>query len=196
MQLLKIKEVGIISGYVSLLIGIFFFEIRPFIIFLGVVVEFFVLLIIFLLVNILRKDKPKSNDPPLVNILAAGLALGAFQGLILSVYGLGLESFDQRQQDEENLIWNILALAVPLFVFNMAGIFKKKFDAFLIADLRKNLFTNAFAFTGIIFSIILIHELIEDEAPGLSVSIVAGSRVIFELWMNHFQKSKVPNKIK
>ncbi|MBI3133858.1 MAG: hypothetical protein HYZ14_04205 [Bacteroidetes bacterium] len=191
MKSITLKEVGIVTGYIILLIGIIVYEWKPFSLFLSFIVEYSIILVVYAFLWLHRGVSKRSDEPPLLYVLLAGFAFGLFQGGLLLFIVRESESGAAWRDDQSDLGWTITALAIPIAIFHFVPVISRLKDPTIMDERRSLIFTSAIAFLATNFGGLIAFTIFKDSFPKAVVVVMVSLRIFFEVWMTHFQK---PNR--
>jgi hypothetical protein len=186
----RLKEIGVFVGYLTLLVGVIYFDWRPFGIFLSVIVEYFVVLVLYSFLYFHRGVSKPIGETSFVNIFVPAMAVGIINtGFAMSLVStLILRS--EYQVEMENLWWSVSAIALTLFVLHGLFIRAKWSSNQLMDKYRSMVYTGIMAFVAMNIGGVLALEVSKNNEDHIVVITMVTMRLIFEVWMNHFQKSK------
>lgn len=188
MKFSLIKEIGIILGYLCFLFGVFYFEWEAFAVFISFVVEYFIILLIYVFLRLHPKVSKRSDEPSLGTVLIAGLCLGALNVAFGQVLIFDTMTFSEQRLQMQNLEWVVMALALPMLALHAGSIWLKWSSPHLIDDQRALIFTGVIALSAMNIGGMIVWSVNNYKNPDLVLVTMVIIRRVFEVWMNHFQK--------
>lgn len=189
MQLLKIKEAGIISGYIFMLVGIYLFDYEPFILFITFLLDYFASVVILAITDYFDKSK-KSSVFNFFHILITGALLGIIQTAFIMLLAYLMEGKSTFAAHQNDLYWLIPLIFIPTLILKTIPLFGENFNRDLTDRKRGEMMTHAVAFPAMLMAGILIHEIAGKNSVNLVLTFMILARCGIEFWMNHLQKPK------
>ncbi len=90
----------------------------------------------------------------------------------------------------ENLWWSVVAIALTLFLLHSLFLRSKWSSGQLMDKYRSMVYTGIMAFVAMNIGGIMALDASKDPENHFVVITMVTMRLIFEVWMNHFQKTK------
>ncbi len=186
----KFKEIGVFIGYLSLLIGVIYFDWRPFGIFLSIIVEYFVVLVLYSFLYFHRGVSKPVGETSFINIFVPAMAVGVINTGFAMTLVSNIMHGSEYKLEMENLWWSVVAIALTLFLLHSLFLRSKWSSGQLMDKYRSMVYTGIMAFVAMNIGGIMALDASKDPENHFVVITMVTMRLIFEVWMNHFQKTK------
>lgn len=177
-------------GYLTLLVGVIYFDWRPFGIFLSIIVEYFVVVVLYSFLYFHRGVSKPVGENSFVNVFVPAMAVGIINTGFAMTLLSNLIRGSERKIEMENLWWSVSAIGLTLFLLHGLFIHAKWSSNQLMDKYRSMVYTNIMAFVAMNIGGILALGASKNPENHIVVITMVTMRLIFEVWMNHFQKSK------
>lgn len=187
---IKIKETGIISGYIFLLAGVLFLDYEPFLIFLTFILDFLSTVIVLGVVDFLNKSKKKKNLFNSIHIVITGFLLALVQGAFIMLLASLMQSKSLIEKKLDDLYWLVPCIFIPALILKLIELRKEQFDAKLVDKKRGEMMTHAVTFPAMLLMGLLTHELVQSNQIKVTLTVMLIARLIIEIYMNHIQNRK------
>lgn len=187
------KEVALILGYLLMLCGVFFWNLKPFHLLVTLIIEYLALLIVYLFISVILSktifDKILSTTSHLFN----GLVLGLIQGGLTMLMAYLLEGRTEFDQHASELPWLAGAIAFPMLILQFLALRGKTIDKDLQDVKMGELIFSAITFPAMILCGMLAYEWSDKNKNAALIAIVS-IRIVIEIWNNHFKKNTSKKK--
>lgn len=190
LKFFSIKETGIVIGYLTLLLGVLFFEWRPFPVFLSFLIEFIVILLIYVFLSLHRGVSKRRDEPPLFTVLIAGLAIGAVNMAFGNTLVFNIIKGADERYEMENIVWTVAAILISLLVLHIVSVKSRWNSPELMDKQRSMIFTGVIAISAMNVAGLFVWSSNENGNPNVVIFVMVTIRILAEVWMNHFQKVK------
>jgi hypothetical protein len=190
----RVKESGIILNYLVLLVGLYAWDLKAAYVVLSFICEYVVIIVLVTALTLANGKSLIIRCISAVEVLVGGLVIAAMQGGFIFLI---LKTYPQTagwHEMERNLVWTIPAMALPMLLFHLLPLRRIKDKATRLEKKRTDLVTIAVGFLAMVFIGLLVMECFDPDTitPVMAAMIV--SRLLLEIYMNHYQKEKPKNE--